>query len=75
MFSIDDPQDPFKSLYDVDDENTVITFADWYHEWVTVASCSPVYTEACARFSRDIAQKHGPAEPDTILVGTDGYWF
>ncbi|KAK1228361.1 laccase, multicopper oxidase, benzenediol:oxygen oxidorectuctase [Marasmius sp. AFHP31] len=27
-----DPNDPFADLYDVDDENTVITLADWYHE-------------------------------------------
>ncbi|KAH0582280.1 Acyl-coenzyme A oxidase 2 [Termitomyces sp. 'cryptogamus'] len=26
-----DPFDPFRLLYDVDDENTVITLSDWYH--------------------------------------------
>uniref|UniRef100_A0A8H7Y8Y7 Laccase n=1 Tax=Psilocybe cubensis TaxID=181762 RepID=A0A8H7Y8Y7_PSICU len=26
-----DPQDPHRLLYDVDDESTVITLADWYH--------------------------------------------
>ncbi|KAH7921171.1 laccase [Leucogyrophana mollusca] len=26
-----DPNDPLQHLYDVDDENTVITLADWYH--------------------------------------------
>ncbi|TEB37788.1 laccase 1 precursor [Coprinellus micaceus] len=26
-----DPNDPHKDLYEVDDENTVITLADWYH--------------------------------------------
>ncbi|KAJ6485373.1 yellow laccase [Mycena vitilis] len=26
-----DPNDPHKSLYDVDDETTIITLADWYH--------------------------------------------
>ncbi|KAI3606353.1 short chain dehydrogenase [Moniliophthora roreri] len=26
-----DPDDPHASLYDVDDESTVITLADWYH--------------------------------------------
>ncbi|KAL0568359.1 laccase, multicopper oxidase, benzenediol:oxygen oxidorectuctase, partial [Marasmius crinis-equi] len=25
------PEDPFKSLYDVDDATTVITLSDWYH--------------------------------------------
>ncbi|KAK7045880.1 hypothetical protein VNI00_007310 [Paramarasmius palmivorus] len=27
-----DPQDPQKGLYDVDDENTIITLADWYND-------------------------------------------
>ncbi|KAF9224262.1 laccase [Gyrodon lividus] len=26
-----DPQDPYLNLYDVDDESTIITIADWYH--------------------------------------------
>lgn len=26
-----DPLDPFRALYDVDDESTVITLSDWYH--------------------------------------------
>ncbi|KAJ6496186.1 yellow laccase [Mycena sanguinolenta] len=26
-----DPNDPQKSLYDIDDETTIITLADWYH--------------------------------------------
>ncbi|PPQ63102.1 hypothetical protein CVT24_005813 [Panaeolus cyanescens] len=31
-FVVYDPYDPHKHLYDVDDESTVITLADWYHE-------------------------------------------
>lgn len=27
-----DPNDPLKHLYDVDDESTIITLADWYHD-------------------------------------------
>ncbi|TBU29213.1 laccase [Dichomitus squalens] len=30
-FVVYDPNDPHASLYDVDDESTVITLADWYH--------------------------------------------
>nr|QMP96876.1 laccase B precursor [Cerrena sp.] len=30
-FVVYDPNDPHKDLYDVDDESTVITLADWYH--------------------------------------------
>jgi hypothetical protein len=27
-----DPNDPHKALYDVDNQNTIITLTDWYHE-------------------------------------------
>ncbi|KAF8469267.1 laccase [Russula ochroleuca] len=37
-----DPNDPHLGLYDVDDESTVITLADWYHYVSTVA---PLITE------------------------------
>ncbi|KAF8073915.1 laccase [Lyophyllum atratum] len=33
-----DPDDPFKSMYDVDNENTVITLADWYHDYAPAAN-------------------------------------
>ena len=29
--SLIDPKDPHKSLYDVDDESTIISLSDWYH--------------------------------------------
>ncbi|KAH8822366.1 laccase [Flagelloscypha sp. PMI_526] len=32
-FVIYDPSDPHAGLYDVDDESTVITLADWYHQY------------------------------------------
>ncbi|KAF8521280.1 laccase [Hysterangium stoloniferum] len=28
-----DPHDPHKHLYDVDDQSTIITLTDWYHEY------------------------------------------
>ncbi|KAG1747743.1 laccase [Suillus paluster] len=31
-FVIYDPEDPHRDLYDVDDESTVITLSDWYHD-------------------------------------------
>ncbi|TDL26555.1 laccase [Rickenella mellea] len=30
-FVVYDPFDPYKHLYDIDDDSTVITLADWYH--------------------------------------------
>ncbi|THU89658.1 laccase2 [Dendrothele bispora CBS 962.96] len=32
VFIVYDPDDPHKDLYDVDDESTIITLADWYHD-------------------------------------------
>ncbi|KAJ7124453.1 laccase [Mycena epipterygia] len=32
MLFTDDPDDPQKDLWDVDDASTIITLADWYHE-------------------------------------------
>lgn len=31
-FVVYDPDDPLKDLYDVDDDSTIITLSDWYHE-------------------------------------------
>ncbi|KAK7030484.1 laccase, multicopper oxidase, benzenediol:oxygen oxidorectuctase [Paramarasmius palmivorus] len=40
-----DPNDPHASLYDVDDESTVITLADWYHAKAkTIVIGNPVTT-------------------------------
>ncbi|KAI0800683.1 laccase E [Fomes fomentarius] len=39
-FVVYDPQDPHASLYDVDDDSTVITLADWYH---TAARLGPAF--------------------------------
>ncbi|KAH9971059.1 laccase [Russula compacta] len=42
-FVIYDPEDPHLSLYDIDDESTVITLADWYHYSSTEAPLIPDY--------------------------------
>ncbi|KAJ7479518.1 yellow laccase [Mycena latifolia] len=36
-----DPEDPHLSLYDVDDDSTVITLADWYHAPVQTLGAIP----------------------------------
>ncbi|KAF8272429.1 laccase [Lactarius quietus] len=38
-----DPNDPHASLYDIDDESTVITLADWYHYLSTNAPAIPAF--------------------------------
>jgi iron transport multicopper oxidase len=40
---IDDPNDPHKYLYDVDNDDTVITLADWYHYLSTEAPLVPAF--------------------------------
>ncbi|KAI1791912.1 laccase [Ganoderma leucocontextum] len=39
-FVVYDPNDPLADLYDVDDDSTVITLADWYH---TAARLGPAF--------------------------------
>nr|BAU94253.1 laccase [Pholiota microspora] len=43
-----DPDDPYKSQYDFDDDSTVITLADWYHSTapVLVAAGTPPVSDA-----------------------------
>jgi hypothetical protein len=36
-----DPQDPYLSEYDVDDDSTVITLSDWYHAVSNQAGAVP----------------------------------
>ncbi|KAK7038427.1 laccase I [Favolaschia claudopus] len=38
-----DPKDPQKHLYDIDDESTVITLADWYHRPSPALGHVPVF--------------------------------
>ncbi|KAI0276838.1 phenol oxidase [Russula aff. rugulosa BPL654] len=40
---IEDPNDPQKYLYDVDNDDTVITLADWYHYLSTEAPAAPAF--------------------------------
>lgn len=36
-----DPDDPHASLYDVDDDTTILTLADWYHVFAPDAGLVP----------------------------------
>ncbi|KAJ7610575.1 Cu-oxidase-domain-containing protein [Mycena polygramma] len=40
-----DPEDPQKSLYDVDDESTILTVADWWHNTSTSGLVSYIATQ------------------------------
>lgn len=43
VFILDDPNDPYKHQYDVDDESTIITISDWYHILSTQAGVHPTF--------------------------------
>ncbi|KAI0301898.1 laccase 1 [Multifurca ochricompacta] len=43
-FVVRDPEDPHKPLYDVDDDSTIITLADWYHYLSHNAPPIPVFS-------------------------------
>nr|ABW75771.2 laccase [Cyathus bulleri] len=65
-----DPNDPHKSLYDVDDESTVITLADWYHTPAPSAGLVPttdaVLINGKGRFPT------GPTSPLSVINVTPG---
>ncbi|EEB94858.1 hypothetical protein MPER_06264, partial [Moniliophthora perniciosa FA553] len=54
-----DPQDPHQDLYDIDDENTVITLADWYHRTSAEVLAS---------------QAQAPPVADSTLINGLGRW-
>ncbi|KAF9258732.1 Cupredoxin [Marasmius fiardii PR-910] len=41
-----DPDDPYKNNYDVDDESTILTIADWYELHNLLATLAPVTSNA-----------------------------
>ncbi|KAG6864209.1 hypothetical protein C0991_011545, partial [Blastosporella zonata] len=43
-FVVYDPADPYQDLYDYDNETTIITLADWYHEPAPSRTQKPVAT-------------------------------
>ncbi|TBU49264.1 laccase [Dichomitus squalens] len=45
-FVVYDPQDPHASLYDVDDDSTVITLVDWYHVAARVGPRFPLGSDS-----------------------------
>ncbi|KAF4581293.1 laccase [Pleurotus pulmonarius] len=64
-FVVYDPEDPHRSLYDVDDENTVITLADWYHTPAPSAGPAPV-SEATLINGLGLYQD-GPSSPLAVI--------
>ncbi|KAF8492202.1 laccase [Russula emetica] len=60
-----DPNDPHRRLYDVDNESTVITLADWYHYVSALAPLAPVFNSTLINGKG--RYKDGPASPFAIV--------
>ncbi|THH28683.1 hypothetical protein EUX98_g5502 [Antrodiella citrinella] len=69
-FVVYDHQDPHASLYDVDDESTVITLADWYH---TLARVGPKFPTADSTLINGLGRyKLGPITDLAVITVTAG---
>ncbi|CAK5267851.1 unnamed protein product [Mycena citricolor] len=66
-----DPHDPLRYLYDVDDESTVITLADWYH---FVAPAAPRIPAANSTLINGLGRyQGGPADaPLSVITVEEG---
>ncbi|KIJ21194.1 laccase [Paxillus involutus ATCC 200175] len=68
-----DPADPLGHLYDVDDENTVITLSDWYHTPST--QLGTIFTTVTANSTLINGRGRypgGPLQPLTVIDVTPG---
>lgn len=65
-----DPFDPQRHLYDIDDESTVITLADWYHVPAPSAGTAPT---ANSTLINGLGRyRNGPASPLSVIGVTQG---
>ncbi|KAJ3485885.1 hypothetical protein NLI96_g4634 [Meripilus lineatus] len=69
-FVVYDPNDPNAHLYDVDDESTVITLADWYH---TLARLGPRFPTPDSTLINGLGRYHnGPASELAVITVETG---
>ncbi|KAJ7607590.1 yellow laccase [Roridomyces roridus] len=69
-FVVYDPNDPQKHLYDIDDESTVITLADWYHFPSPSAPLIPTFNSTLINGLGRYAG--GPSSPLAVISVTHG---
>lgn len=65
-----DPNDPHASLYDIDDESTIITLSDWYHEFAPSAGLVP--TSDATLINGLGRYVDGPSSPLAVVNVTSG---
>nr|ALE66819.1 laccase C [Antrodiella faginea] len=66
-FVVYDPDDPHAGLYDVDDESTIITLADWYH---TIAKKTPIPAEPQSTVINGLGRYANQSTPSELAVIT-----
>lgn len=69
-FILDDPDDPHRSLYDVDDESTIITLADWIHT-SSIAALPPLQippAQVATLINGKGRYQNGPAIPLSVIT-------
>ncbi|KAG7096238.1 hypothetical protein E1B28_003687 [Marasmius oreades] len=67
-----DPNDPHKSLYDVDDESTIITLADWYRKSLPAPQYGGVATPDSTLINGLGRYPNGPASPLSVVLVQPG---
>jgi iron transport multicopper oxidase len=65
-----DPEDPLSYLYDVDDETTVITLADWYHIAAPVLS-HIIGTNANSTLINGLGRYQGGPQSELAVVSIE----
>jgi FtsP/CotA-like multicopper oxidase with cupredoxin domain len=60
-----DPDDPHAHLYDVDDENTIITLADWWH--IPSRQVAPPFTPNATTINGKGRYSGGPKTPLSVV--------
>ena len=63
-----DPEDPYLDMYDVDDESTVITLADWYHVAAKLGDSFP-YVFTCTLKVSCILTQNYRTQDTTLFNG------
>ncbi|KAM5532254.1 hypothetical protein V8D89_014093 [Ganoderma adspersum] len=61
-----DPQDPHASLYDVDDDSTVITLSDWYHVAAKLNARFPAGADST--LINGLGRSTGTADADLAVI-------
>ncbi|KAF9482103.1 laccase [Pholiota conissans] len=63
-----DPNDPYKSQYDFDDDSTVITLADWYHQTAPALVATGVPPVSVATLINGLGRSVNSTSPLSVIT-------